>query len=291
MRIGFVILHYNVFEETKKCVSSIFSRLDSNDFEIIIVDNASPNASGIALQEEYATTAKVTVILNDTNLGFARGNNVGFHYAKHSASCDFIVMLNNDTYLIQDDFFAVIMDEFTASHFAVLGPEIHTPDNKNPNPIKNTLPTEESVKKKIKHWKRARVRNFFFLEYLNPIYYFFMHLCKKKNEKKQIPQNRRQENVQLHGCCFVFSPEFICRYKGLDDRTFMYLEEDILYAQMRRDKLLMVYNPRLKIYHTEDSATNSIRKSSRKKNHFLYTNYIKSSKVLLSILREAPKDF
>ena len=69
----------------------------------------------------------------------------------------------------------------------------------------------------------------------------------------------------------------------------MYQEEDILYAEMLRDKMLMVYNPLLKIYHMESASTNSVCRGSRKKRIFVFSNYLASSDVLLDILKEIEK--
>ena len=98
MRIGFVVLHYNVVAETEQCVESILKRIDSSDFEIVVVDNASPNKSGPQIQSLFANREHVSVILNEENLGFARGNNVGFRFLKNEKKCDFIVMLNKYNY-------------------------------------------------------------------------------------------------------------------------------------------------------------------------------------------------
>lgn len=49
--------------------------------------------------------------MND-NLGFARGNNKGYRYAKNTLGCNYIIMLNNDTIIIQHDFLSIIRKEF-----------------------------------------------------------------------------------------------------------------------------------------------------------------------------------
>lgn len=286
MRIGFVILHYNVVNETEKCVSSIFEKIDADDFEIVVVDNCSPNKSGPAVQQMFAGKEHVTVILNERNLGFAQGNNVGFRFLKYEKQCDFIAMVNNDTYLIQDDFCKVIEGEYRNSGFAVLGPEIHSPAGNDSNPVKKRLMTVAELEKKRARWRRFRMRNILHLGFFDTVYSFIADRLGPGPAKKHMQSDIRQENVELHGCCWIFSPKFIEKYEGLNPGTFLYQEEDILFAQMLRDKMLMVYNPALKIYHSEDAATNSVCQSSRKKKIFIYNNYLKSSEVLLQILKE-----
>ena len=289
MRLGFVVLHYNVVAETEKCVASILERIDTDDFEIVVVDNCSPNKSGPQVKALFEGKAHVSVILNEENLGFARGNNVGFRFLKNEKKCDFIVMLNNDTYLIQDDFYKVILDEYEQSHFAVLGPEIHCPNGINANPVKDKLMTVAELERKRARWRRIRVRNILHLGFLDTWYSFFADRLGPGPNCYQPANDRRQVNVELHGCCLVFSPDYVARYDGLNSGTFMYQEEDILYAEMLRDKMLMVYNPALKIYHMENASTNSVCKGSRKKKIFVYTNYLASSEVLLNVLKDIEK--
>ena len=50
--ISFVILHYNTIGETRNCVKSILKLQDELSFNIIIIDNASPNGSGEILKNE-----------------------------------------------------------------------------------------------------------------------------------------------------------------------------------------------------------------------------------------------
>lgn len=285
MRLGFAILHYNVVAETEKCVTSILDRIDTEDFEIVVVDNCSPNGSGSRIRELFAGTPRVSVILNDQNLGFARGNNVGFRFLKHEKQCDFIVMMNNDTYLIQDDFFKVIRKEFEQSKFSVMGPEIHCPGG-NPNPVKARLMTCAELERKRARWRRMRIRQLLYLGFFDRLYSFFADRLGPGPRSCKPTDSLRQEGVELHGCCFVFSPEFVNRYEGLNPGTFMYQEEDILYAEMLRDHGLMVYNPALKIYHMEKASTNSVCAGTRKKKLFTYTNYLKSSEILLHVLKE-----
>lgn len=289
MRIGFAILHYNVVAETEKCVVSILERIDTDDFEIVVVDNCSPNHSGEQIKNLFDGKEHVSVILNKENLGFARGNNVGFRYLKYEKKCDFIVVMNNDTYLIQDDFFKVIQDEYARSHFAVLGPKIYCPGGLNQNPVKTKLMSIAELERMRARWRRRRLRNILHLGFWDTLYSFIADRLGPGPNHNRPSTEIRQEGVELHGCCFVFSPEFISRYDGFNSGTFMYQEEDILYAEMLRDNMLMVYNPDLKIYHMEKASTNSAYNGSRKKNIFVYSNYLASSEVLLNVLKELEK--
>ena len=82
MKYGFLILHYMDLQVTIDCVKNIIQRFGKNDIEIVIVDNASPNGSGEALQTLFEKNDQVKVLISSENLGFAKGNNLGFDYLK-----------------------------------------------------------------------------------------------------------------------------------------------------------------------------------------------------------------
>ena len=109
---GFVILHYCSINETINCIESIQSKIDNDNYYIVIVDNGSPNNTGKELEQQYANNRHCVVLLNKDNLGFARGNNVGFRYAKFILNCNYICMLKSDTKLISDNFCALALNYF-----------------------------------------------------------------------------------------------------------------------------------------------------------------------------------
>ena len=95
MKIAFSLLHYNNMQVTEAAVSYL-QKLDGIDAcEILIVDNCSPNGSGIELKKKYAEFPNIHVILNDKNGGFAYGNNIGYSFAKENLRCDIIAVMNN----------------------------------------------------------------------------------------------------------------------------------------------------------------------------------------------------
>jgi len=284
-KIVFVILHYQAIKQTINCINSIKEKLNEQQYEIVVVDNNSTNGTGKELNDLYNKDSKVHIILNKENLGFARGNNIGFKYAKEELKADFISMINNDTCIIQNDFFELIKQEYAKSNFAVLGPKIILLNNEI-----NPLITKELTIKNVKKEKNILYVSLLFnYLHIEDILIFIKekikkHINKDKETLKSV--NERHENIILHGCCLIFSPTYIEKFDGLDDRTFLYHEEELLYIRLKRNKMLSVYNPNLMIFHEEDAATNSISKSKNKKRRFIYKNLIKSDKILIKELEE-----
>lgn len=281
---SFVILHYNVQKETLACIESIKNRVHDANYHIVVVDNASPNKSGVFLKNLFKNDKLVTVLLNEKNLGFAKGNNVGIYYSKDVLKADFLIVLNNDTFLVQDNFVQVIESEWERSGFAVLGPHVDTYVGVNQNPVPYSITKKSEIWLSTYYCYAGLVRSFLGIDRIWGNFKKKVKLLVRRNEPLVLPDVRR-EMVKLHGCCWVFSPAFFEIFKGLDDRTFMYLEEDILWNHILQSKLLSVYNPELKIFHAEDAATNSEKKTWRKKQIFFHKEHLKSIKVLKLVLQ------
>ena len=83
-----IILNYNGKNFLKECLDSIIQETHS-PYEIIIVDNDSPDGSGEFFSKKYPD---FKFILNEKNVGVPEGLNIGIR----NATGDFIVLLNND---------------------------------------------------------------------------------------------------------------------------------------------------------------------------------------------------
>ncbi len=276
-KIGYVVLHYQVFKETCSCIEALLNVTNANDV-IIIVDNHSPNGSGKALCRKFQHTENVSVILNSENMGFARGNNVGYVMAKHQYNCDFIVMLNNDTLVWQADFRDKILEAYDTYHFAVMGPKILCADG-TVNPCSPTLPIHTNL-------LRARIGQISnYIRYLLSIFnldIWIGPILDRHPQSEHLKAELYQENVQVAGCCLIFSKEYIDRFEGLNPGTFMYLEETILYIMVKKAGLKMIYNPALEIVHLEDAATlEAFNGKPRTARQFKYRCQMRSFKVLL----------
>lgn len=90
--LNYVILNYNDYETTKKCVNIIkdFQCID----KIIIVDNCSSDNSYSRLLELRSN--KIDVIQTSSNGGYGYGNNYGVTYAKKTYKADYVVISNPD---------------------------------------------------------------------------------------------------------------------------------------------------------------------------------------------------
>ena len=89
--ISVVVLNWNGKEVVEKCLQSLQGQT-YQPLEIIVVDNASTDDSMDLVRKKFLN---VKLILNERNLGFGGGNNVGIRASQGR----YIMMLNNDTRL------------------------------------------------------------------------------------------------------------------------------------------------------------------------------------------------
>lgn len=90
--ISVLILNYNGLKYVDQCLSSVFNTNYSR-FEVIFIDNASTDGSVEHVIHRYGSDARLRIVRNPRNYGFAKGNNIGARYARG----DYLVFLNVDT--------------------------------------------------------------------------------------------------------------------------------------------------------------------------------------------------
>ena len=95
----------------------------------------------------------------------------------------------------------------------------------------------------------------------------------------------------LHGCCLIFSKEYMNRFEGLNPKTFLYCEEELLFLRLKHYNLLSLYDDEITIIHTENASTNFLYPDKRKKEIFFLKNYIKSNKILLKELKKENESY
>lgn len=299
---AFIILHYLAEEMTKECVKYIENHLDINKCKIIIVDNASSNGSGQRLKEYYENTEYCDVILSNENVGFARGNNIGFKYAKEKYDPDYMIIMNNDVLIDDNAFFEKIENIHNETEFDVLGPDIISQKTGfHQNPFRKEIITAQQVQKEIVQFEKfvKSPKMYFVINKFKSIIRIRTRLKKIfKNESQHLNYLSRMYDPVLHGACYIFSKKFIDNeIEAFDSRTFLFHEEDILYCKCMNKKYCIVYDPVLKVTHLEDVSTDESLKINKKfsikseynKNKFLWKNLLDSKRILLKVINEKSK--
>lgn len=271
---GYVILHYQSIEITKKCVDKLL--MFSKDNPIIIVDNCSPNGSGKQLEKMYSKCINITVIINEENQGFAKGNNLGYQYIKRKYSLNYVVVMNNDI-MIEDNDFAVIIEQFMEKNEVdVCGPDMVTLKGNHQNPLQLKPYTSKYLQRRVRADK---------IEVLLLRTRLFWKLYENYKKTNKIPIRTKQPTVFdciLHGSCIIYGPEYIKREQNAFlPITYMYNEEAILYDYLVHKGYKTGYCSDVTILHMEGVSTSERIENKKKKVMFRFKNNIKSIEAQL----------
>lgn len=285
-RFGFVILHYIAYDMTVECVTKLLYNFGEENIKIVIVDNASPNESGEALEARYAADDRVVVLANTSNEGFARGNNRGYDYLVEHDNPDYIVVMNNDVLIEQPDFLIRVDCIYRDTAFAVLGPDIYCPlSNSHQNPAYLKGLTKQQVSRL--YWRVTIERYIPTLVCWKNIISHRLHEMHFLPEpvNKTIDRSIPAEGAVLHGACYIFSRNFVehrkyCFFPG----TFLYVEEDILHLECMRSGLKMVYSPEIVVKHMEDVSTKAALKTERQRFKMKRRECARSLKKMLALM-------
>lgn len=228
MNLSFIIVNYNVTDLLRNCLRSIQKYVVDIDYEIIVIDNDSTDASWKNLIDEFPD---VDFITNSKNEGFAIANNK----AVRKAQGEYILLLNPDTEL--EGFYMKEILDFanTQSHFGSLGVRMHDatglflPESKRSVP--NIL---SSFNKLFLNSKKTTTKSY----YRNDINEFDI-----------------AEVEVITGAFFLIKKNVYAEIGGLDESYFMYGEDiDICYTLLLRG-LKNYYYGKASILHHKGEST------------------------------------
>lgn len=255
-KVVIVVLNYMNYRETFQCVDSVLSQKGIN-FEIVIVDNGSPNESYKKLRERYGKNKLIHLLRSNKNYGFAKGNNIGIHYAKQKLSADFLLLLNSDTELIQDDYISILLSKYE-ENVAVISSRI--------------IQKKGGIQDKYDEYVEFPSTLFQYVLLICD-YYGFFNISKKVY---QLLENKKRTEI-LHGSSFMLTPSFFEHYKVLYSKTFLYAEEILLYIYCQKAGLIQIQTNEAVILHKGKQSSKYLyenRGSIRKKYQIASYKYV-----------------
>src|SRR5438105_672556 len=116
-----VVLNWNGKKFIENCLSSILQSTYKN-IRVLIVDNNSYDGSDGFIKKHFA---KVLLVKNKRNLGWAGGNNVGIDLALKNRA-DAILLLNQDTKIDKRAISYLVQSLYADSKIGIIGPKIYT---------------------------------------------------------------------------------------------------------------------------------------------------------------------
>lgn len=128
LKTSIVIVNYNGTEDTLECLNSL-NKIDYANCEIILVDNASSDASFV-LTEIHKNFPAIKILALPRNLGFAGGNNTGIKLALDNGA-RYVLLLNNDTVVAPDFLNPMVTTMESAENIGLVGAKIYHFAEKN----------------------------------------------------------------------------------------------------------------------------------------------------------------
>jgi len=215
-KVFIIILNWNGLQDTLECLESV-SALNYPQYEIVVVDNGSTDKPTKAIADKYP---KVKLILNDENLGYSGGNNVGIKHAlEHDA--EYVWLLNNDTVVDADALLSLINITEKDQSIGIAGSKIYYFDNPG------------------KIWFAG-----------SHIYWWRGY---SDHNGKDNMDNGQYDNVEqvdrVTGCSMLVKKE-VCNKVGiLDENFFLYVEEVDWCVRARKAGFKCIFVPSSVVHH------------------------------------------
>lgn len=249
MKLSIIIVLYNSRDVIETTLDAVFASTASFPFEVIIVDNASPDDSVEIIKHKYLTrpeiAAKTKLILNAQNDGFGIGNNIGMK----EAIGDYILLLNSDTKVDPDNFQTMVDFMESRSDVGAATCKLIMANGEIDNASRRSEPN--------------LVRSFFRLFGLQKIApklfggYNMMH--KNPNEESELES--------CSGAYLLMSRAAYEKTNGFDERYFMYAEDLDLCREIREAGLKIWWYPKTECVHYRGQ---SAKKTPQKMLHAFY---------------------
>lgn len=294
-----IILNYNNYKDTINCVKSV-EKFNTAPVKYIIVDNGSSKKECVSSIDKYLKNlfqdnykcicegektdklAYVTFLLSKTNDGYAEGNNKGLILAYNDPEIENILILNNDILFVEDIIPQLINNLYTLNNAAIVSPVLY---KKNMDEIDYTC-----ARKALTLKQRFLMYALLFKDLFGVI--------SKINNTNNILYNKSLSMISSpieielpSGSCMLLNKLFFKSIDSFDPHTFLYCEEDILYAKIKKLGKKNYLNTKLKCIHLGASTTSSqttskfILKCSLESNHYYLKEYTNASIAYLACMK------
>ena len=232
-KVLIVILNYGTYEMTINLIRELQADLEYDNYSIMVVDNCSPNESAQVL-EEKSSEMNFLFYANETNAGYAAGNNIGILYGiKHGY--DYSWILNNDVELREKNVLAHMVEIAEKDErIGCIGPMIYTLDGTICAPYCRR-PT---------FWRMTGGIG-----------------AEKRYRQKYI--NKSRVVYRVYGCCMLLKNKAMAAVDCMDERTFLYGEEQILAERLTGKSYISFYDAGVSITHKESSTMKIVSKKSK----------------------------
>ena len=287
--IAIVIVDYGSLKESIKYANHIDSKVKEST-EIIIVDVFEHYrnienlcdiydyvdfcGNKIKVEKLVDCTTDIFIIRLNVNVGFARGNNIGFRFSVDKLKAQYVIFSNNDIEIPEQICFSEIEKYFLLNEKCCLyGPKIIDNSGYPQGPF-----------------QRGNFINYlFFMEIDRTFKNFYRILKRKINGKINYPESGDYFTIQ--GCFMITKSSRFERIGLFDENTFLYREEEILGERMRCKHLLCHYDANIVVIHKEEGTISKVLLPIKSKKMlfesacYYFHQYRNVNKIVIDIAR------
>lgn len=120
-KVTIIILTWNGLEYTKRCLETLRNKTEFQNYAVMVVDNGSTDGS----VEYLRSIPWIRCIENSDNRGFTRANNQAIALCDDGSD---VVLLNNDTEVIQDDWLTQLQrSAYKSPDIGIVGARLRQP--------------------------------------------------------------------------------------------------------------------------------------------------------------------
>jgi GT2 family glycosyltransferase len=233
MHLSIVIVNYNTCNLLRDCLHSVYGSKADFGYEVIVVDNFSPDDSVAMVRQEFP---QAYLIASDINGGYAYANNLGLAEAQGR----YVLLLNPDTVLPPTALGDVL--DFMEEHpdAGVAGPKLVLADGSLDLACRRSFPTLDVAFYRLmglsKRYPNSPRYNRYNLGYLDP--------------------DEVAEVDSVVGAFMLMRREALDQAGFFDERFFMYAEDiDLCYRIKVNHGWKIYYNPAVVVTHYKSRAT------------------------------------
>lgn len=237
MKLSIIIVLYNSAKVIETTLDALYGSQVNFDYEVLIVDNKSPDDSVKIVQEKYLSVpeinAKTKLFFHDKNEGFGIGNNTGIE----NSQGEYVLLLNSDTKLSPENLQTMV--EFMDSRTDVGGATC------------KLVKADGEIDPASRRAEPNLVRSFFRLFGLQ---YLFPKLFGRYNLLHKDP-NQESEIESCSGAYLIMPGKLVKQVGGFDSRFFMYAEDLDLCRKIREAGYKIWWYPKTTCIHYRGQST------------------------------------
>lgn len=239
--LSIVIVNWNTKGYLTHCLDSIYKNKGKLPIEVIVIDNNSSDGSASVIRREYRW---VKLIANETNNGFAKGNNQGWK----KSSGEYVLFLNPDTVVHKNCLETMI-------NFMRGNPRAGACSAKLVNPDKTD--------QRLGFYRRTPtlVKVFFSHTPIVSLTLKIPYLREKFFEHTDF--SKIQEIDQPPGACFFTRSSILKKLEGMDERYELFFEDVDLAYRIRLKGWKQYFMPNAVITHFVGRGISQLGHSKR----------------------------